>query len=203
MIDSSVHFQVKYPEKLSRGILLLRALFGTIYVMIPHGFMLGIYGIGAGFLLFFSWWTILFTGKYPQGWFNYLVGYQRYYLRVMLYMMYMTDQYPPFGLKDDVPGYDACSYTVDYPETLSRGTLLLKTLFGSLYVMIPHGFCLFFVGIGASFLSFFAWWAILFTGKYPENWFKYMTRFMRWGLRVAAYMSFYMTDKYPPFTGEE
>jgi len=94
-------------------------------------------------------------------------------------------------------------FQVKYPEKLSRGILLLRALFGTIYVMIPHGFMLGIYGIGAGFLLFFSWWAILFTGKYPENWFKYMTRFMRWGLRVAAYMSFYMTDKYPPFTGEE
>jgi hypothetical protein len=118
-------------------------------------------------------------------------------------MMFMTDQYPPFGLKEDVPGYDTMTYTVDYPETLGRGTLLLKTLFGYFYVMIPHMFCLMFVGIGASFLSFFAWWTVLFTGKYPEGWFNYMVRLMRWGLRLIVYYPMYMSDKYPPFTGAE
>jgi hypothetical protein len=93
-------------------------------------------------------------------------------------------------------------YTVDYPEKLSRGILILRTLFGSIYVGIPHGFCLFFYAIAAYVVMFIAWWAILFTGKYPKGMFDFVLGWMRWGLRVNAYMM-YMTDKYPPFSGKE
>jgi hypothetical protein len=93
-------------------------------------------------------------------------------------------------------------FSIDYPEKLSRGILLLKTFFGWLYVFIPHGFCLFFYGIAVCVVTFIAWWAILFTGKYPKGMFEFVVRYQRWSNRVNAYMLF-MTDVYPPFSGKE
>ena len=89
---------------------------------------------------------------------------------------------------------------VEYPEKSSRGILLLRTFFGMFYVGIPHGFMLFFFGIAVAFVMFIAWWAILFTGKFPKAMFNFVVRYMRWTTNVNAYMMF-LTDKYPPFTG--
>jgi hypothetical protein len=94
-------------------------------------------------------------------------------------------------------------FTVDYPEKLSRGKLLLKTFFGWLYVGIPHGFLLFFYGIAVAVVLFIAWWAILFTGKFPKKMFDFVIGYIRWGLRVGAYLGYWFTDQYPPFNGEE
>src|SRR5512135_3052642 len=52
-------------------------------------------------------------------------------------------------------------FSIDYPEKLSRGLLLLKTFLGWFYVLIPHMFVLFFYSIAAFFVTFIAWWAIL------------------------------------------
>jgi hypothetical protein len=93
-------------------------------------------------------------------------------------------------------------FTVDYPEKLSRGKLILRTLFGWAYIGIPHFFCLFFYGIAASFVGFIAWFAILFTGKYPQGMFNFVVSFYRWGLRVIGHMA-NLTDKYPPLSGKE
>ncbi len=94
------------------------------------------------------------------------------------------------------------TFTVAYPETLSRGKLLLKTFFGWLYVGIPHGFLLFFYAIGAFFVIIAAWFAILFTGRIPRGMFDYLVGLFRWQMRVNAYWVF-LTDSYPPFTGKE
>jgi hypothetical protein len=85
MVDSPVKFSVDYPEKLSRGMLILKTLFGIIYVGIPHGICLAVYGIAACVVIFISWWAILFTGKYPKGMFDFVVGYQRWAIRVYAY----------------------------------------------------------------------------------------------------------------------
>ena len=199
---SPVKFGINYPESLSRGLLLLRTFFGSIYVGIPHGFMLGFYGIGASFVMFIAWWAVLFTGKYPEGMFRFVEGYYRWALRYIAYMLFMTDQYPPFSSDANPPGYSALEFHIDYPETLSRGTLLLRTFFGSIYVGIPHGFMLGFYAIGVAFVIFIAWWAVLFTGKYPEGMFRFVEKYYRWWLRFGTYMSF-MTDQYPPFNGDE
>ena len=96
-MNSPVTVQVEYPETLSRGTLLLKSFFGWLYVMIPHGFCLWLYGIAACIVLFISWWAILFTGKFPKGMFDFVVGWQRWQTRVTAYMYLMTDEYPPFS----------------------------------------------------------------------------------------------------------
>jgi len=59
--------------------------------------------------------------------------------------------------------------TIKNQERYSRGELILRTLFGWIYIAIPHGFLLFFVGIWSSILSFVAFWIILFTARYPQS----------------------------------
>jgi len=85
-----------------------------------------------------------------------------------------------------------------YPERLSRIQLLLKTFFGWLYVGIPHSICLGFLGFAASLASLVAWFAALFTGKYPPSLFSFMVGFHNWSIRVGAYLGF-LCDVYPPF----
>jgi hypothetical protein len=199
-VDHPLHFKIDYPQKLSRGILILRLFFGWLYCAIPHYFLLFFVGIAAAFISFIAWWAILFTGKYPQGMFNFMLNFYRWYLRVMAYMTYMTDKYPPFKGKE-VEGHPL-HYTIDYPQKLSRGILILRLFFGWLYCGIPHYFLLLFIGIAVGVVQFIAWWAILFTGKYPQGMFNFVQNYCRWMLRVMAYMG-YMTDKYPPFSGKE
>jgi hypothetical protein len=92
-----VTYKVEYPEKLSRGLLLLKVFFGWLYVGFPHGICLWLYGIVVSVVQFFAFWVILFTGKYPKGMFDLTVGYIRWWNRVLAYMGYLTDKYPPFG----------------------------------------------------------------------------------------------------------
>jgi len=199
-MESPVHYSVTYPERLSQGLLLLKTFFGGLYVGIPHGFCLMVFGIGAGFIMFIAWWAILFTGKYPERMFHFVLRFIRWALRVGIYTgTFKTDQYPPFTGIKNVPGYTAMEFDIEYPPKLSRGLLLLKTFFGGIYVMIPHGFCLGFVAFWAGVLLFLSWWAILFTGKYPQGWFNFIMKTKRWALRVMAYYPLNMTDVYPEF----
>jgi len=79
--------------------------------------------------------------------------------------------------------------------------LLLKLFFGFIYVGIPHYFCLIFRMYATFFLTTLAFWTILFTGNYPENWFNFNVGTTRWGQRVSLYLG-NMTDEYPPFSGK-
>lgn len=87
---------IEYPEKLSRGLAVLKLLFGWIYVGIPHGVVLWLYGIAVAVVAFISFWVILFTGKFPRGMFDFVVGYMRWQNRVAAYLGFMRDEYPPF-----------------------------------------------------------------------------------------------------------
>ncbi len=82
------------------------------------------------------------------------------------------------------------------PERLSR-----LTSFFRLIMVIPQYIVLYFLQIAAAVVVFIAWWAILFTARYPQSLFKYMTWYMRWSTRVTLYLNL-MTDKYPPFSGD-
>ncbi len=191
----SVRFE--YPAKLSRGILLLKTFLGLL-ICIPHFICLFFLAIVAGVVALISWFAVLFTGKYPKGLFDYMVGVQDWGLRVAAYLLLLRDEYPAFGFSTDYP----VKFNVTYPEKLSRGILLLRTFFGSIYVMVPHGFCLFFRYIAYLVVLFIAWWAILFTGKIPERMFSFLSGTLRWAMNVRAYM-FFLTDEYPPFSGKD
>jgi len=88
---------VAYPGKLSRGLVVLKFLFGGIYAGIPHGIILLFYGIAVSVIWFISFWVILFTGKYPRGMFDFVVGYSRWSWRVNAYLYLLRDEYPPFS----------------------------------------------------------------------------------------------------------
>ena len=88
---------VGHPEHLSRGKALLKLFFGWLYVGIPHGVALFFYTIAAIVVLMISWLSILITGKFPQGFFNFVEGLLRWNLRVSVYSIFLRDEYPPFS----------------------------------------------------------------------------------------------------------
>jgi len=92
--------------------------------------------------------------------------------------------------------------TVEYPDKLSRGWVVLKLLFGWLYVGIPHGICLGLYGIAVGVVTFIAFWVILFTAKFPKGMYDFDVGYMRWSLNVGAYLGL-LRDEYPPFSGEQ
>jgi Domain of unknown function (DUF4389) len=65
---------------------------------------------------------------------------------------------------------------------------------------IPHYIVLFFLWIAAIVVVIIAWFAILFTGRYPRGMFDFVQGVIRWGVRVVAYAFVLVTDRYPPFS---
>jgi hypothetical protein len=190
---------IKHQESYSRGELLLRTLFGVIYIQLPHLFVLIFITIAAMFINFIAFWAILITGNYPRGMWNFMVGMLRWNLRLGARLNNLSDGYPAFGLNATD---DATELAIDYPEKSSRGLLLARTFFGLFYIMIPHGICLLFLSIGVLFVKIFAFWIVLITGKYPKGMHDYMVGVTRWGMRVNAYY-YNLTDTYPPFSLSE
>jgi hypothetical protein len=96
--EQAVHLDFAYPDakRLSRGLPLVKW-----FLAIPHYFVLFFLWIGAVVCVVLEWFAILFTGKYPRGLFDYVVGVQRWSLRVSAYsVLLITDQYPPFTLSE-------------------------------------------------------------------------------------------------------
>ncbi len=190
-------FDIEHQESYSRGQLLARAFFGPIYILLPHLIMLIFLTYVSMFMTFLAFWAILFTGRYPKGMYDFQVMIRRWFLRLNARIYNLADGYPGFGMAED----DHIEYEIEYPEYISRGTTILRALFGAIYVIIPHGFVLLFRGIATYFLTFLAWWSVLFTGRYPESWHRFNVGTFRWQERVNLYMG-YMVDTYPPFSGK-
>lgn len=187
---------IKHQESYSRGSLILRSLFGGLYIALPHGFLLIFMSIASSFVGIINFWSILITGKMIRSMFDFQLNLMRWSLRVNARLMNLSDGYPAFGMTHN----DAdVVLDIDYPETSNRVSVLLRAMFGILYVLIPHAFLLFFLQIGVMFVRMIAFWAVLFTGKYPAGMHNYMVGVLRWNIRVGAFMS-YLTDTYPPFS---
>jgi len=175
------------------------------FLLIPHFVVLPFLWVGFAVSWVLAFFAILFTGRYPRGLFDYNVGVLRWSWRIAYYSYaaLATDRYPPFTLQS---GEYPADLTVTYPETLSRGLVLVKWWL----LAIPHyivvgifqgGAGYYEVGL-APILTLFAAISLLFTGRYPDELFKLIVGMNRWSLRVAAYAAL-MTDEYPPFRLEE
>jgi hypothetical protein len=190
-----VNLEVDYPLQLSRW-----KIFVKLFLAIPHYIILGVLTIVVAVTTIISFFAILFTGRYPGGLFRLAVGYLRWVVRVDLYVALLRDEYPPFRLSDE----SGESYPVDleapYPEALSRWKIFVKWL-----LAVPHWIILVvFTGFDDIALSLsaailvVAFFAILFTARYPAGLFELNVGIARWGLRVAAYVLL-LRDDYPPF----
>ncbi len=174
-----VSFSVDYPDRdLDR-----MTSFFRIFTVIPIAIVLGAvaggtwewsYGngttgaaAGAGGLLFFGpLLMILFRQKYPRWWFDWNLELQRFGNRVLIYLALMDDKYPSTD--------DHQSVRLDYPypdaaRDLNRWLPLVKWL-----LAIPHYIVLFFLEIAALVAVIAAWFAILFTGRYPRGLFDFV-----------------------------
>ncbi len=190
---------IEHQTKYSRGELLLRTILGFFYLILPHAFLLFFVGIGSSVLNFLAFWVLLFTGEYPESWFEFQTKYYRWNLRVNAVFLNLIDGYPAFGLKGDHKGVQL---EIPYPPEISRGSVLVRTIFGYVYVILPHVFCLYFRMIASMVLIFLAWWVVLFTGSYPESWHAFNVGTLRWSTRISLYMG-YMIKDYPAFSGRE
>ena len=112
---------IEYQEPLNRWLPLVKWL-----LVIPHFIVLFFVGIGAFFVLIYGFFAVLFTGRWPRGAFEYLVGTVRWAYRVLAYYHLMTDAYPPFSLADD-PAYPL-RLKIDYPERIANWRPLVHWL---------------------------------------------------------------------------
>ncbi|MDQ1424589.1 MAG: hypothetical protein QOD72_2087 [Acidimicrobiaceae bacterium] len=148
---------------------------------------------GAGGLLFFGpLLMIVFRQKYPRWWFDWNLELQRFTNRVSAYLALMDDRYP------STTDHQSVHLDYDYPDAardLNRWLPLVKW-----FLAIPHYIVLALLNIVAVVGVIVAWFAILFTGKYPRSIFDFVAGVLRWNNRVLGYAFTLVTDRYPPFS---
>lgn len=195
-----VQFDVDYPQQLNRLTTFFRIIW-IIPILLVLFFIAGsvevqvetnktIIGVG-GFLFLGPLVMILFRKKYPRWWFNWNLELVRFLFRILAYFYLLRDEYPSTDQQQ------AVYLDMKYPDAakLNRFLPLIKW-----FLAIPHYIVLLFLGIIALIFLIIAWFAILFTGKYPRTLFNFIVSFMRWSVRVNAYAFLLITDKYPPFS---
>jgi hypothetical protein len=173
-----------------------RALVNWI-LAIPHFFVIYGLNIVAQILALISVFTILFTRRNPFVAFQSMV--LRYQWRVWSFAGFMRNEYPPFDFEvvaiDN--GADTASVSVTPPAELNRWLPLVKWI-----LVIPHVIVLAFVFIGVFIVHVIAFFAVLFTGRWPEGMRRFVVGAVRWSVRVQAYGFVLLTDRYPPFSLE-
>ena len=202
-----VTFNVDFPDRsLDRLSTLLRIIFiipiaivlslltgaSTHYATTANGTTTETSGFatGGGILFLPLVLMILFRQKYPRWWFDWNLQLLRFANRVSAYLLLLDDKYPSTDEEQSV------HLELPYPDApqLNRWLPLIKWL-----LAIPHYVVLFFLVIGALVAVIVAWFAILFTGRYPRDLFNFVVGVMRWSNRVTGYAFVLVTDEYPPF----
>jgi uncharacterized protein DUF4389 len=202
-----VQLEVDYPDRPLNRLTSAFRIFTVIPIAIVLGALAGSNGSftwsngghestrsgasGIGLLFAAPLLMILFRQKYPRWWFDWNVNVLAFANRVGAYLFMLTDVYPATD-EDQV-----VHLVVPYPDAkneLNRWLPLVKW-----FLAIPHFIILFFLWIGLIVCAIIAWFAILFTGRYPRGLFDYIVGVGRWGNRVTAYALILTTDEYPPF----
>jgi hypothetical protein len=198
-----VQFSVDYPDRSLDRLTSAFRLLTAIPILVVLGTVAGAswqYSSGgntttrtaaAGGLLFAGpLLMILFRQKYPRWWFDWNLALLRFSNRVGIYLALMDDRYPSTDEQQSM------HLDIPYPDArrLVRWLPLVKWL-----LAIPHYIVLFFLAILAFFAVVAAWFAILFTGRYPRGLFDFVEGVIRWLNRVTAYALILATDEYPPF----
>jgi hypothetical protein len=203
--DYPVRFGVDYPDRPLNRLTTFFRVFTVIPIAILYTAITGysstwesaegttvtvaVSGIGLLFVPVLL--MLLFRRKYPRWWFDWNLNLQSFANRIGVYLLLMEDRYPSTDEEQAV----RLDYTYPEATNLSRGLPLIKW-----FLAIPHYIVLFFLHVGVFFVTIFAWFAILFTGRYPRGAFDYVEGVLRWHNRVVGYAFALVTDRYPPFS---
>ena len=199
--------EVAYPDRLNRATTAFRLILvipivivssvltggGTQTVQTTGGRWVTTTSAGiTGSLFCAALLMILFRQRYPRWWFDFALELTRFSTRIGAYVALLTDKYP------STVEHQSVALDVDYPDVeqdLNRWLPLVKW-----FLAIPHCVVLAVLALGALVAVIIAWFAIVFTGRYPRALFDYVVGVGRWGLRVQAYAFLLVTDRYPPFS---
>jgi uncharacterized membrane protein len=186
-------FDVDYPDRELNRVTTGFRLILAIPLLILLGLFARGYPATAGLLLFLPVLAlVVLRQKYPRWWFDFNVLLVRLEARIYSYLFLLRDEYP------SVDDEQAVHVDIVYPDAkndLNRWLPLVKWL-----LAIPHYIVLVFLYIAGVVVVIIAWFAILFTGRYPRGMFDFVVGVLRWSLRVGAYAFLLVTDRYPPFS---
>ena len=200
--------EIDYPERLSRPKTLFRLIL-VIPIFVVFGLVSGSFvgletasetandligglAVLGGVLFLPALLMLLFRQKYPRWWFDWNLELTRFSTRVGVYLGLLRDEYP------STDEQQAVHLDLDYPDAahdLNRFLPLVKWI-----LALPHYIVLIVLSVAAIVVTVIAWFAIIFTARYPRGMFEFVVGVARWGVRVNAYAWLLTTDRYPPFS---
>ena len=164
---------------------------------VPHLLITNVLGNVGGVIGVISWFAIVFTGRLPEGLANFQCMVIRYSARTYSYALWLREPYPAFdfSMSPTDPGGDPLRVDIRAQlENRNRLTVALRLIWA-----IPIALFLAVVSIAAMVVSFIAFFAVLFTGRWPEGMRRFIVGTGRAGVRVSAYF-YLLVDDYPPFS---
>jgi len=165
-------------------------------VAIPWLIVAGLYGFVASIAVVIAWFALVFTGRYPEGLYNFVAGYVRFNSRANAFIYLLTDEWPPFN-GDTNEGYPVrIGIPAPLPE-YSRLKAGLRLIFGIPVILLAY-----VQSLIALVVSVIAWFAIVFTGKLSEGLFDPLRSALAYTARATAYFAL-LTEDWPPFSLEE
>jgi hypothetical protein len=185
-------FTFDAPEKVANWRPLVHWL-----LVIPHFVIMYVLGIAAEVVAVISWFAILFTGRIPEGLANFQAMYIRYSMRTAVYYGFLREEYPPFAFTMSAtdPGDDPRVGVDLVPQLEGRNRLTTAFRF---ILAIPHLIVAAVLGIVLFVIVVIAFFAVLFTGRWPAGLRDFVLRVGRWYVQFQAYLLL-LTDEYPPF----
>jgi hypothetical protein len=164
-------------------------------LLVPHYVVLFFLGIAAGVVIFIAFFATLFTGTYPKGLWNYLIGFQRWTLRVTAYLFLMTDRYPPFTLAETAE--DPVKLNAVHPEAVERWRPLVAWL-----LIIPYAIIASLLFALVQICAVLAFFTVIFTRRIPQDIFDLMRIGLNWQVRANLY-GYWLSTEYPPFVWDD
>ncbi len=192
-MDYPARFSVDTPERIANWRVLVHWL-----LIIPHAIIVEILRIVLNPVWFVTWLVAIFTGKIPDVLARFFVMFHRYENRLLAYVLVLTDVYPKaeWSYNDEDPGSYPATTDIEAQLTdRNRLTVLLRPIL-AIPAFIWYAFMFFVVAPFALLIMFFV---LLFTGRWPAGFHRFMVAVINLQLRFFAYMNL-LTDRYPPFT---
>jgi hypothetical protein len=166
------------------------------FLLIPHFIVLAFYGVLVALVQLVVWIPVLVTGRYPGWGYSIVGGFVRWITRVQAYAILAASAYPPLspGGRHDV------DVRWDESQAVARwaGIPLLGVWIRS-FLLIPHFFVLWLLGVAVGLLSLVTWIPVLLTGRYAGWAYRIIGGYTRWQNRTICY-TLLMTGPYPPFS---
>ena len=150
----------------------------------------GVLGVGVLMIAVIGWFAIVFTGQMPRGLWDLSAFYMRWRVRAAAYIALLRDEFPPFG----DGSYPVQLELPPYPVKRDRLTVAFRVILG-----LPHLLMVWLLGVAWFASTIFAWFAILFTGRYPRSLYAFAIGVLRWSTDVEAYLLL-LHDEFPPFS---